>query len=218
MVNIEDLKKEDLIKAIEEAKEKSGERRFQQTVELVITTKGLDLKKPENRVRRTIALPKETGKHRKIFVFAGGMNIDRALEAGADRVMVEGEIEGLSGNKKAVKKIAREYDFFLSEPQLIRIVGKVYGSALGPRGKTPQIITPTTDLKKTIEELKNSVRIYLRNRPEASCGIGTVETPSEDLAENAMAVITTFHTSVREKARVDRIYVKTSMGRPIMVA
>ncbi len=218
MVNVEELKKEDLVKAIEEAKGKSGERNFRQTVEIIITTEGLDLKKPENRVRQTISLPKEIGRPRKICVFAEGRNADRALEAGADRVMARRELEGLSGNKKAVKKMAGEYDFFLSEPQLISLVGRVCGSALGPRGKTPQVITPTTDLDKTMKELKNSSRLYLRNRPEASCGIGTMDMPSEDLAENVMAVVHAFYTSVREKAKIDRIYVKTTMGRPVRVA
>ena len=37
------------------------------------------------------------------------------------------------------------------------------------------------------------------------------------LAENAMAVISEVHGRIREKAKISRIYVKTTMGKPVRV-
>ncbi|MFQ5710180.1 MAG: 50S ribosomal protein L1 [Candidatus Geothermarchaeales archaeon] len=211
------LTKEQLTKAIGEAKEKGGKRSFEQSVELIVTTEGLDLGKPENRVLEIIRLPKKTKKEGMVCVFAEGETAERAAEVGADRVISRRELDALAGNRKEIKKISKRYDFFLAEPPLMGSIGKVFGFALGPKGKMPQVITPTTDLKGRINALKNSVRIYLRNRPEASCSIGTESTPSEDLAENALAVISTVDRSMEEKAKTKNVYIKLSMGKPVKV-
>lgn len=217
MVEIDEIRKEALIRAIEEAKKASKERNFEQSVEVIITTEGLDLKKPENRVRAIIHLPEETGKPKRICVFADGMAADQAKEAGADFIITSTDMDALAGNRKKVKEISREYDFFLAYPQMMRRVGQVFGFALGPRGKTPEVITPTMDLAAKMKELRNSISIYLRQQPVAACTIGSERMDSKSLAENALAVITTIYNRVREKARIGHIYVKMTMGRPVRV-
>jgi len=217
MVEVDDIRKEDLVKAIEDAKKSSKKRNFEQSVEVIITTEGLDLRRPENRVRAIIPLPEDTGKKKKVCVFADGLAADQAREAGADLVITSADIDALAGDKKKVKKLSREYDFFLAYPQMMRRVGQVFGFALGPKGKTPEVITPTMDLAAKIKELRNSASIYLRQQPVASCAIGLESMESGRLAENAFAVITTIYNKIREKARIGHIYVKTTMGKPVMV-
>jgi len=211
------LRIEDLKEKIKEALQNSKKRKFEQSVEVIIAIDGLDLKKPENRMLLTIPLPKEIKKKRTICVFADGPFAEEARNIGVDRVITKSELEELSGRKREIKKIANKYDFFLAQPQLMSLVGKYFGFALGPRGKMPTIISSTTDLREKVKTLRNSVRINLRKNPEAACSIGTETMDIEALAENAMAVISEVHGRIREKAKISRIYVKTTMGKPVRV-
>jgi len=160
-----EIDKEKLIKAIREAKEKSKKRNFKQSIELIIAIAGVDLKKPENRIRTVVKLPNPPTKRRAIAVFADGVMAEKAREAGVDEVIGEKELSSLSGLKRDIRKLAKKFDFFLAEPRLMALVGKIMGFALGPRGKMPQIITPNTDVKKVVEDLRQSVFINMRNNP-----------------------------------------------------
>lgn len=212
-----EIDKERLRKAIEEAKKKSKKRRFTQSVELVLAIEGLDLKKPENRIRATIKLPHPSPKKRSIAVFAEGVIAEKAKEAGVDKVFSEKELNGLSGLKRDIRKIARKYDFFLAEPRFMALVGKIMGFALGPRGKMPQIITPNMDIKKVVEDLRQSVSVNVRNNPMVGVSIGTEDMDDEELAENALAVIKAIESRLPEKSYIKKVYVKTTMGPPVRV-
>ncbi|MFQ5951236.1 MAG: 50S ribosomal protein L1 [Candidatus Geothermarchaeales archaeon] len=210
--------KKELTAALEKALGDRGDKNFTESVEVVITTEGFDVSKPENRIRETIVLPNPTPKTRKVCIFAEGVVKDRAEKAGADRVIVSRELDSLAQNRKKAKKIAKAYDFFLAEARLIGKVGKILGFTLGPKGKAPAVITPSTDLTKEIGDLKRAVRFYLRNRPEAACAVGQVSMKPEKLAENAAKVISSFEETLGKRGRLEHIYVKTTMGGPVRVA
>ncbi len=207
---------EKLAEAIKEAKEKSKKRNFTQSIELIIAIEGLDLKKPENRIRTTIKLPYPP-KKKLIAVFADGVVAEKAKEAGVDHVFSEKDLSGLSGLKREIRKIAKKYDFFLAEPKLMALIGKIMGFALGPRGKMPQIITPATDIKKLVDELRASVFVNVRNNPMIGVSIGSEDMDDDKLAENALTVIKSIESKLPEKAYIKRIYVKTTMGPSIRV-
>lgn len=211
------IDKEKLVKAIREAKEKSKKRNFTQSIELVIAIASVDLKKPENRIRTVVKLPNPLTKKRVVAVFADGVAAEKAREAGVDKVIREKELSSLSGLKRDVRKLAKKFDFFLAEPRLMALVGKIMGFALGPRGKMPQIITPNTDIKRVIEDLRQSVYINMRNNPMIGVSIGSEEMDDDKLAENALAVIKTVESKLPEKAYIKKIYVKTTMGPSVRV-
>jgi large subunit ribosomal protein L1 len=208
--------KEAIVRALEEAK-KSRKRNFRQSVELIIALEGLDLKKPENRIRGIVRLPHSPGKDRKIAMFADGAMAEKAKEAGVDSVITSNDLDDVSGSRREAKKLAKRFDFFISEPRLMAKVGKVLGFTLGPRGKMPQIVTPATDIASLIEGLRSSVNINVRNNPMVAVAIGSEDMDNEELAENALAVIEFIRNKVSDKARIGRIYVKTTMGKPVRV-
>jgi len=213
-----ELSKEELVKAIDEAKSRSKRRRFTQSVELIIAIEGLDLKRPENRISGVVRLPNEPNKKKSVAVFADGPLAEKAREAGADAVITGKDLDSLAGSKRECKKLAKRYDFFLAEPSMMAKVGRVLGFALGPRGKMPQILPPSADVKIAIDNLRSSARIHVRNNPMVALAIGDEEMDSEKLAENAMAVIRFVEGKVAEKdARISRIYVKTTMGPAVRV-
>ena len=206
-----------LEKAIKEAKEKSKKRGFIQSIELIMGISGLDLKKPENRIRLVINLPHKSEKGRKIAVFADGSTAEKALEAGVYRVIREKDIDAIAGSKKDIKALANQIDFFLAEPKFMAKVGRVMGSVLGPRGKMPRIAPPNTDIKTLISSLRSSVSVNVRNNPMVAVNIGTEDMDNGELAENSLAVIEAIKSKLPEKAYVKRIYVKTTMGPVVKV-
>ncbi|RLG61156.1 50S ribosomal protein L1, partial [Candidatus Geothermarchaeota archaeon] len=167
-----EIDKELLIEKIGVAKQLSKKRKFKQSIEVIIAIKGLDLKRPENRMNFIITLPNELGKQKRVCVFADGPFAEEAKKQGADRILTRADIESLAGNKAKIKKMAKEYDFFIAQPELMGQVGKYFGFVLGPRGKMPIIIRDPAQLRDRINELRRSVRVQLRYNPEVACSIG----------------------------------------------
>lgn len=214
---IERVDKKALAKAIKEAKVKSKKRNFLQSVELMLILEGLNLKRPENRIRMVIRLPHKSSRDKKIAVFAEGAVADAANKAGADRVISDKDIDALAGSKKDIKKLVSEFDFFLAEPKLMAKVGRVMGSILGPKGKMPQIVPPNADIKAIIDGLHSSVSVNVRNNPMVAVAIGTEDMDDDVLAENALAVIEAIKGKLPEKSYIKKVYVKTTMGPSIRV-
>ena len=75
------LDKKTLLTTVKEAKSKSKERKFIQSVDLILDIKELDMKAPEGRIQQVVELPHVTGKPNKICVFATG---ELALKARND--------------------------------------------------------------------------------------------------------------------------------------
>ncbi len=211
--------KELFTKAIAEAKSKAKKRNFLESVDITVNFRNIDFKKPENRIELRVVLPKGRGKPVKIAAL-----VDKALatelkkEEVVDRVITKDELQGL--DKKAVKKLAKEYDFFIAEPSVMPIVGKVMGPVLGPRKKMPQVVPPNMRaIKATVENLRKTV--VLTNKkgkplPTVHAPIGVVTMSDEDLAENAMAIMRALLNKVNEQ-NIRSVYVKTTMGPAVRV-
>lgn len=208
-----------LLEAIERAKS-SKKRNFLQSLELIVNVKGVDLTKPENRFSETVELPNGLGKNKKtICVIASG---DTALRAKriplVDKVIEKDELESLLGNKRLVKKLAGKIDYFLVDPPMMSTAAKVFGAALGARGKAPMPIPPGQDLEKLVERYSRSVTVRLRKNLNIGCIIGTEDMDSKQLAENAEAVASRIAEKLEKKFKnIASIYVKTVMGEPVKV-
>lgn len=205
---------------LSEALAKSEKKKFTQSVELVINLKEVDISKPEKRFTETIELPRGlNGKSRKVAVIASGsLALEASRSPNVDKVIEKPEIEGLIGNKKAAKKLAREYDYFLVEASLMPVAARALGAALGSLGKSPVPIPPGTNIDSFAAKFKRSVTVRLRKIPQVSCMIGTETMPVQELLENANAVISRVVEKLERKwANVKSIYIKTSMGKPIKV-
>ena len=79
-MSFQNIDKNTLLKTINEAKKQKGNKNFTQSMDLIITTHGLNLKKPENRIRCVIKLPNSIGNEKKIIVFADSNIIYYLLE------------------------------------------------------------------------------------------------------------------------------------------
>lgn len=212
------IKHDTLIKNIKDMNSKLTKRNFKQSIELIVNLRDVDLKKPENRIRETVLLPYEIPDRKvKIFVAAERDVAIKAREAGADLVLGRTELEQLSGNKKELKKIAREYDFFLAQPDLMPVVGRILGPYLGPRGKAPEVLPPNANITDIISRLRKSIRIRLKDQPVIGTIVGKEGMSHEQIAENIKAVLSALEKRFKFPQNFKSIYIKGTMSEPIKI-
>jgi len=207
-----------LVESIKQAKEGSEKRNFSQSIELIINLRDIDVKKPESKIQELIELPHAVGKQTKICVFATGELALKAKKAGADLVMDRKQLEALAGDKKRRKTLAKAYDYFIAEAPLMPIIGKILGSALGPKGKMPTPVPPTAEIAGHIKRYRKTVMVRLRGQPVLQCRVGTEEMPDEQVAENIRAVLSRLEGRLKRGLRnIQSVYVKTTMGPPVRI-
>jgi len=190
----------------------SPTRNFNESVELAINLKDIDLSNPKNRIDEEIILPKGRGKPVKIAVFATGELALKAKDV-ADLVIREEEIDDLAGDKRTARKLANQHAFFLAEAPLMPIIGKRLGIVLGPRGKMPKPIPPGMDPSGIIQSLRKTVKARSKDRRTFHVPIGTRDMSPEELEENLQAVLKRILGKLeRGKQNIRSAYIKTTMG------
>ncbi len=212
------LDKKTLLDAVRDAKTKSGEKKFTQSVELILDIKEIDMKSPEGKIQQVIELPHVTGKPNKILVIATGELAMNAKKANVDKVMEKAELEGLSGKKKELRKLANTYDVFLSEAPLMPLVGRTFGPVLGPRGKLPVPVPPTADITGLVKKHRKTVVVRMRNQPIIQCAIGTADMKEEEIVDNIQAVLRMLEGKLKRGLKnIKYAFIKTSMGAPVKI-
>ena len=208
----------DIEEAVKQAITEAPARKFSESIDLAINLQNLDLSIPGNRVDAEVILPYGLGKPAKIAVFAAGETALRAKSAGADRVITADEIKELGGDKRAARKLADEYRFFIAETQFMPVIGKSLGPILGKRGKMPAPLPPTQDVTPQVQRLRNMIRIRSRDRQTFHLAVGNKNMKTEELAENIEAVITKLDQTLKDgRHNLKSVYVKTTMGPAIRV-
>jgi len=212
------LNMKNLLAAVKEVKSNSNDRKFTQSIELAINLQNIDMKKPEGRIQERIELPHSVGKQLKVCVIATGELAMKAKRAGAE-VLSRAELEGLVGDKKKQKDVAKKYDLFIAEAPMMVLVGKSLGASLGPRGKMPTPVPPNVDIEEQIKRHQNVVSIRMRGQPVIQCRVGNQDMPDEEIAENVQAVVRRIEGKLKRGIKNFRsVYLKTSMGSSIKVA
>jgi len=210
------LDKKNLLAAVKEAKEKSGQKKFNQTVDMILDIKEIDMKAPEGKIQEIVELPHATAKPNKICIIASGETALKARRAGADRVIERTDLDALAGKKKDLRKIASDYDVFISEAPMMQIVGRTLGPVLGPRGKMPIPIPPNADIVALIEKHRKTIVVRMRNQPIIQMTIGTQNQSDEELVENILAVLRVLEGKLKRGLKnIELAFIKTSMGTPV---
>jgi len=212
------LDQKTILAAVKEAKEKSEKRKFDQSVELVLRLRDIDMKSPESKIQEIVELPYSSSKPNKLCIIASGEMALKARKAEADLVMERGELEGLAGKKRELRKLANNYDVFMAEAPLMSLVGKILGPVLGPRGKMPIPLPPTADITALIAKHRKTVVVRLRSQPVLQCRIGTENMKEEEIAENVQAVLGVVEGKLKKGMKnIGFLCLKTSMGTPVRV-
>ena len=202
-----------ILKAVNEAIEKAPKRKFQESMEISVNLKNLDMAQPKNRIDETMILPKGTGKIVKIAVLGKGDITTQAKAAGVDLIIGPEEIERLGGEPREARKMAEEYNFFLAETAVMPLVGRYLGTRLGPRGKMPQPVPPGVDVGPIVERLRTSVKFRTKDKMTFHVRVGATGMSPEDVAENVDAIMKKVESSLASGSmNIRSVYVKTSMG------
>jgi large subunit ribosomal protein L1 len=204
--------------AIKEAKAKSGEKKFNQTVDLILDITEIDMKAPEGKIQEIVELPHATGKPNKICVIASGEFALKAKNAQANHVIERADLEALSGKKKELRKVAGDYDVFISEAPLMPLVGRILGPVLGPRGKMPIPVPPNADIAALINKHRKTVVVRMRNQPIIQVSVGSQQMKDEQLVENIITVLRVLDAKLKRGLKnVKYAFIKTSMGQPVKI-
>jgi len=195
-----------------DAKSTDKERKFKQSLELILVFKDIEVKKGFA-FNETVQLPK-TDSPASVCVMASGDMGLKAKNAKADRVIDADELNKLGANKRESRKLINKFDFFLSDTKLMPAVGKSLGQLLGPRGKMPTPVPFNAPIDSFLSRFRTSVRIRVKNSLSAACKIGDESMGDSDLLANAHAVISAVEKKLPNGDKnIKKIMVKTTMGK-----
>ena len=211
------VSKEEFVKALEQIrkseKESGNERKFEQTVDLIINLREFDIKRYS--INIAVPLPHKL-KEKKVAAF---------LEKKSEIVdtITKPEFDSFK-EKKKLKKLVKEYDFFIASAKLMPSVATTFGRVLGPAGKMPTpslgvvMLESDAAIKELIQKIGSVVRVKTKE-PCIKVSIGKQADKDSDLAENAMAVYAeVFKNLPRQKENLRNILIKFTMSKPAKVA
>src|SRR3989344_3312169 len=210
--------KKDFIQSVFLVREFSKKRKFNQTVDIVITLKDLNFKKPEENIDTFVTLPHTRGKQPKICAFVGPDLADKAKVF--DKVVVQKEFAKFEDQKLA-NQLASGYDVFIAQANLMGQIATYFGKILGPRGKMPNpkggaVVPPTANLEALKVKFSKTVRLQTKKELNVQAPVGREDMKDEDIADNAMAVYNAMITALpQDTANIKEVYVKFTMGPSI---
>ena len=188
---------------------KNKERKFDQTVDLLINLQKFDARK--NQINLFITTPYKI-KDKKIGAF---------LESKSSHIdtITKEEFKKYS-DKKEAKRLVKKYDFFISQSTLMPSVATTFGRVLGPSGKmpSPQLgIILNTD-EKTIREIKEKINNSLKIKAKESSikiAVGKQSMKDNEIDENILTVYNAVLKNLpKEKDNIKNVELKFTMTKP----
>jgi large subunit ribosomal protein L1 len=203
-------------------------RNFDESIDLIINIKDVNLNEPKNRIDKEIILSNEiiTDGKPNICVIASDEILLEAKKLGVDTIDSDGLINLNSEEKKYKKKFAKKYDFFIVEDKMMRDVARYLARFLGPVGKMPKpfptgygIISSSEDLQTAYERYKKIIRIQMKKQPIIFAKIGKKSMSSEKLFENIKTVVNFIADQMPHKFNnFKSMYLKSTMGKSVNVS
>lgn len=214
------MKKEEVIEALSKARDQSKKRKFQQSVDLTISFKGIDFKKAENRIDLEVKMPHGLAKKVKSIAFVKDNDFAVELKDLVNRIVMEPEISKLS--KKDIQEIADSFDVLMAEGSVMLTVGKFLGQALAPKGKMPKPITHDLKLVNSLIQGSSGVTRLTNKKgkfmPLVHISVGKEIMQDIDLAENILEVYNAVEQKLPARSQnVKSVIVKLTMGPPIKI-
>jgi len=123
----------------------------------------------------------------------------------------------LNKNKKAIKKLADQYDAFLASASLIRQIPRIMGPGLNKAGKFPSVLGNNDDITAKVDDQKATVKFQLKSKKTLCMGvaIGNVKMSEAELINNITSSINYLVSLLTKNwQQVKRLYIKSTMGKP----
>jgi large subunit ribosomal protein L1 len=203
---------EQLQESLQKLREAAKDRKFDQTVDLVINLQKYSVKK--NPINMFVTVPHKA-KDKKVAAF---------LEAGSDLIdtITVNDFKKYN-DKKKLKNLVKKYDFFIAQGSIMPKVATTFGRVLGPAGKmpSPQLGIILNADEKTLADLKQKINTSVKIRVKENSiklPVGKQSMKDEDIMENILSI---YHETVknlpREKENIKNVEIKFTMSKPIKI-
>lgn len=207
-----------ILEALELVRKESKKRNFNQSIDLSISLRDVNLKDPNKRFRAEVLLPHVINDSIKICVIGDADVIARAKAASIFVTLDEVEVENFGKNLKGLKAFVEEIDYFLAIPQMMAAVGRFLGRVLGPAGKMPTILPPNADLSNFITRYSRTCRIRLRQNPVIHCKVASEDMENNAIVENVRTVLNEIENRLDQGAQnIRKAHIKTTMGPAVII-
>lgn len=212
------MEKQQVQKALEELK-KQPERKFSQSYDLIVNLKNLDIKTNPLDFFVTLHFPK--GKKVKVAAFVEQQLAEQAKQF-CDLTIMETEFEKYK-DKKVLKKLAEEYDYFIAQANLMPKVAQNFGKVLGMKGKMPNpklgcVVPPNANLQALVKKLNLTVRLVTKKGTNLQCMVGKEGQPESEITDNVLTVYQALLKQVpNETQNVKSVLLKLTMSKPVKI-
>ena len=205
---------EKFLEAVKKLREtdKDKKRKFDQTIDLIVNLKGFDVRKEAFNI--FVQVPNKV-KEKKI---AGFFEKDNNL---IDVIKKDDFIK--YKEKKDIKKLIKNYDFFVADAKLMPAIATSFGKFLGPVGKMPSpqlgIIGSGNEdvVKEIINKINSNVRIRVKE-PSIKIGVAKESLDDNKIVENIVTVYKKIvETLPKNIDNVKNVKIKLTMEKPVEV-
>jgi large subunit ribosomal protein L1 len=200
-------------------------RKFDETIDLIINLKDINLNDPKSRIDKEYLLPNEIILEQKpnVCVIASEEILMEAKKLGLDTLDSEGLASLDRQEKKYKKKFVKKYDFFVVEDKLMRDVARYMARFLGPAGKMPKpfptgfgIISTVDDLRTAFDRYKKIIRLQIKKNPIIQVKVGKKSMENSKVFENIKSIVEHVAELMPHKYNnFNSMYIKTTMGKSI---
>lgn len=212
------MDKEHVQKAIEALKAQP-KRKFTQSYDLIVNLKNIQVK--QNPVDFFTTLHFSKGKEIKVAAFVN-QSMHEEASKWCDLVIEEKDFAKYS-DKKAMKNLAKQYDYFVAQAALMPKVAKAFGRVLGARGKMPNpklgcVVPPNGNLEVLRRKLTLTVRMVAKKATNMQCMVGREDQKDEEIIDNILTVYKAVLGNVpNEIQNIKNVQLKLTMGAPVRI-
>jgi len=214
------MERNQILEAIKKIKE-AEKRKFAQTIDLAINLKEIDVAKEEGKLEEFLPLPHGRAKPAKICAFVGP-ELKPQAEKFCDFLVLSDDF-GKWDDARKIRKLARDYDFFIAQANIMPNIAKAFGRYFGPVGKMPSpkgghVVPPKANLEPLVKILRSTVRVMIKKAPVILCAVGSEKMTDEQIADNILAVLERVKSKLpKAQHNISNIVIKTTMGKPVKV-
>ena len=203
-------------------------RKFDETVDIIINVRDVDIKNPNNRIDQEILLPHgiQGNLTKKQVCFIARDDMEIKLKSLGYTVINPDRLDELQASPKKDKKaIAHRYDYFVASADLMRDLARVLARFLGQAGKMPSpqpkgfgVIRPTEDLDVYVSRLDRIIKIQMKKQLLLQLKVGKRSQSKDEILENIDSILSFVESKLPYgETNIESIFIKTTMGKPAKV-
>ena len=211
-----------VIEAIKQVKASEVKRNFEQSIDLIINLKEIDINKDEGKLEEFVVLPAGRAKQAKVCALVGPELQEQAKKF-CDLVILSDEFPKWD-DKRKLRKLARQYNFFIGQANIMPQIAKSFGRYFGPLGKMPNpkaghVVPLKANIETLVKNLKSTVKVAIKKSPVIQCSIGSEKMTDENLADNVVAVIEKVQSKLpNAQHNIKNVVIKKTMSKGVKVA